>query len=47
MGVYVKPPSMPECGKSAKMHELMSKDGPQTSLALIDIFSANANIRAR
>ncbi|TWH02078.1 hypothetical protein L614_000200000620 [Ochrobactrum sp. J50] len=29
------------------MHELMLKDGLQTSLALIDIFSVNANIRAR
>lgn len=29
------------------MHELMLKDGRQTLFALIDIFSMNANIRAR
>ncbi len=43
----VKSPLTSECHQNAKMHELMQKDGLQTSFALIDIFSMNANIRAR
>ncbi|WP_146097110.1 hypothetical protein [Brucella oryzae] len=47
MDARVKSPSTAECCKNAKMHELMLKDGLQTLFALIDIFSMNANIRAR